>query len=256
MCGMALARYARMRFRFNQVEPGRFKSTFFAAGVLFLAAFSFLPQTTFADEAVWQDAANTAGNRLLSFDPAAETEIGNQNASNWLAGGGGWSDNRFFAQHFARESSGLSSTAITQSAAVLPDDLRLSKNDTLTLTGAPGETVTLNLGDFTMKGRSTLTLEGTATTTFIINVTRQFSLTGSARVVLSGGLQWNQVFFNVLGPGTRVSLSGHTSLFGTITAPERTVLLSGQAIVYGKVFANKITIRNRAQIITPPVTSP
>ena len=135
-------------------------------------------------------------------------------------------------------------------------NINLSNRQSVVINGAPGETVTLNLQNFKMSGSSTFTLQGTATTNFIINVTKQFSLSGSATIVLSGGVQWNHVFFNVLGKGSDVTLSGHSSLTGIITAKQRTVKLSDHSIVRGEVIANKVVLSGNGQIIQPPVVSP
>jgi len=135
------------------------------------------------------------------------------------------------------------------------NDIRLSGYQQSVIASAPGSTVTVNLQNFALSGHSTLTLLGDATATFIINVTKQFSLAQSAKVVLSGGIQWNHVFFNVLGTGTPVTLSGGTSLAGTLMATQRITKLRDHAIVYGNVFAQSVVIRQAAQIITPPVVS-
>jgi Ice-binding-like len=135
------------------------------------------------------------------------------------------------------------------------DSLRLFGHRTQTISSAPGSTVTLDLQTFALRGHSTLTLLGDTTSTFIINVTKQFSLAGNAKVVLSGGLQWNQVFFNVLGTGTTVSLGGKSILFGTLIANQRTVKLNGHASVYGAVFARQLVVHQAAQITAPPVVS-
>lgn len=135
-----------------------------------------------------------------------------------------------------------------------PIDIILNNNEDFVLSGGPGETVTLNLRNFMLRDASTLTLEGTATTSFIINVTKKFALTGSARIVLSGGVQEQNVFFNVLGTGTQPLLKKNTILFGTLTATYRDVLLSGHSIVYGKVVAEGVRLKGAAQII-PPVVS-
>ena len=134
--------------------------------------------------------------------------------------------------------------------------ISLAGHQDITLSAAPGETVTLNIRNFILTNHSTFTLEGTATSTFIINVTRHFSLSGMSKIVLSGGIQWNNVFFNVLGSGSTVSLSGKASLCGTLTAAQRVVRLRGQTVVYGKVVAQKVLLRRNAQIVLPPVTSP
>ena len=136
-----------------------------------------------------------------------------------------------------------------------PTDIRLSGYQTQVVPSAPGSTVTLNLQNFVLSGHSTLTLLGDATATFIINVTKQFSLAQSAKIVLSGGIQWNHVLFNVLGTGSVVSLSGKSSLFGALTASQRTVRLNGHAIVYGAVLARQLVIRQAAQVIPLPIVS-
>jgi len=134
-------------------------------------------------------------------------------------------------------------------------DISLSGYQTKTLSCPPGQTITFNLQTFALTGHSTLTLFGDSTATFIFNVTQQFSLAGSGRIVLSGGIQWNHVLFNVLGTGSPITLSGKSSLIGTLTATQRTVKLSGHAIVYGKALTQKVVFRQAAQIITPPVVS-
>jgi len=149
-----------------------------------------------------------------------------------------------------------SNSAFASMLASSDTNIRLDEYQNVTLSGAPGETVTLNLRNFVLRDRATLTLAGTATTSFVINVTKQFSLSGMSKIILSGGVQWNNVFFNVLGSGSTVSLSGKVSLTGTLTATRRVVRLRGQTVVDGKVIARKVLLGNNAQIVTPPVTSP
>ena len=123
------------------------------------------------------------------------------------------------------------------------------------LSGAPGETVTLDLRNLVLRGQDTFTLQGTSTTKFIINVSGKFSLLNNARIVLAGGVQWNNVFFNVLGRGSVVVLSDQSILYGALTASKSTVRLEENAIVYGKVVAKKVLISGAAQIVLPPVVS-
>ena len=156
-----------------------------------------------------------------------------------------------------RDFGGTNDSSRVSVAASLPapNDIRLSGYQNFSLTGAPGSTVSLDLQNFVLSGHSTLSLLGSSTTTFIFNVSEQFSLPQSGRIVLSGDVQWNHVFFNVLGSGSAVSLSGKSGLFGILTASQRTVRMNGHAIVYGRAFASKIIIRQAARIITPPIVS-
>jgi hypothetical protein len=132
----------------------------------------------------------------------------------------------------------------------------LKKNSSLTLSGAPGETVVLNLKSFQLKGNATLTLQGTATTNFIINVKNQFALSGNARILLSGGAQWNNVLYNVSGPGADVTVDGNSSLQGILMATKRTVRLTGSSLVTGEVIGNRNVISGGSQVVHPPIVSP
>jgi hypothetical protein len=81
-------------------------------------------------------------------------------------------------------------------------------------------------------------------------------LSGHSRIVLSGGLQWDHVFFNVLRRGSVVSLSGNAQLYGTLTATLQTVKMDDHSVVYGAVTARKILVTDAARIIPPPIASP
>jgi hypothetical protein len=147
------------------------------------------------------------------------------------------------------------SMAAIQSPGALTT-VNLSRHQNITVSGAPGQTVVLSLKDFIMTGMSTFTLQGTATTMFVINVNQQFSLSGSARIVLAGGVVWNHVVFNVRGKGSDVRLTDRSSLTGILNAPKRTVKMNEQAIVYGQVNAKKVLLNEDSQIIPQPVVSP
>jgi len=134
--------------------------------------------------------------------------------------------------------------------------LTLVRDQSVTLNGAPGETVTLKLGHFVLGGNSTFTLQGTATTTFIIKVKNRFSLTGNAKVVLLGGVQWDDVIFVVRGKGDVVSLSRNASLQGILMANKRKVRLRNHSIVHGQVIARAVALRGASQIVQSPIVSP
>jgi hypothetical protein len=113
----------------------------------------------------------------------------------------------------------------------------------------------LKLQNFTISS-GTLTLQGSSSTNFVLNVTNQFSLTNHAQIILAGGVTWDNVLFNVVGTaGGNVTLAGGSTLNGVLMANNRTVDLSGASVVNGEVIANKIKLSGSARIIHPPVTS-
>jgi hypothetical protein len=130
----------------------------------------------------------------------------------------------------------------------------VSGNNNITVHATtPGTDVVLKLTNFQRTG-GTFTLDGT-NNNFIINVSNQFSLSGSAKIVLSGNITWDDVLFNVHGPGSDVQMSGNAYLEGVLMATKRKVSVSNMALVKGEIIANKITLSGSAQVIHPPVTS-
>jgi len=132
--------------------------------------------------------------------------------------------------------------------------VKLLGNEAVTFTGAPGETVVLNLKNFILRDNSSFTLQGTATTTFIINVGKKFSLSGNSHIDLAG-LQWDQVLFNIVGTGRKVSLGGDSIFNGILMANDRTVKLKGSAMVSGEIIANRLKLRGSSQMVHPPIVS-
>jgi len=133
--------------------------------------------------------------------------------------------------------------------------VKLLGNHAITIIGAPGETVVLSLKNFILRDNSTFTLQGTATTTFVINVRKKFSLSGNSHIDLAG-LQWNQVLFNVVGTGPKVGLGGDSIFNGILMANDRTVRLRKNATVSGEIIANRLKIRGSSRVLHPPVLSP
>jgi hypothetical protein len=120
----------------------------------------------------------------------------------------------------------------------------------------PGNSTVLNLNSIVLGNSATLTLVGTAVDNFILNVSNQFSLTAQSKIVLSGGLTWDDVLFNIKGTGTDVVLDGQSTLNGILMANKRTVSLSGGSNLYGEGIANKIKLSGSSRIINLSVASP
>jgi hypothetical protein len=132
--------------------------------------------------------------------------------------------------------------------------VKLRGHHDITITGAPGETVVLSLKNFILKGNSSFTLQGTATTTFIINVSNKFSLKGNSHIDLVG-VQWNQVLFNVVGAGPKVSLGGNSIFDGILMANNRAIELKGDATVSGEIIANRLNLHGSSRVLHPSIVS-
>ena len=132
--------------------------------------------------------------------------------------------------------------------------VKIRGDHNITITGAPGETVVLSLKNFILKGNSSFTLQGTATTTFIINVSKKFSLKGHSHIDLAG-LQWNQVLFNVVGAGSKVSLRGNSIFDGILMANNRTIEVKGDATVSGEIIGNRLKLRGSSRVLHPSIVS-
>src|SRR5207248_2199440 len=112
----------------------------------------------------------------------------------------------------------------------------------------PGNSTVLNLNSIVLGNSATLTLVGTAADNFILNVSNQFSLTSQSKIVLSGGLSWDDVLFNIKGNGSDVTLDGQSTLNGILMANKRTVSLTGGSLVAGEVIANKIKLSGSSRV--------
>jgi choice-of-anchor A domain-containing protein len=91
------------------------------------------------------------------------------------------------------------------------------------------------------------TLSGTATTSFIINVTGNFSLSGGSKISLANVPAAN-VLFNIRNSGNMFAFSGGLSMYGTLLATKRLVGLD-PGFIYGRVIANAVKITSGGQVI-------
>ena len=148
--------------------------------------------------------------------------------------------------------SGTVSTAVIRSAKSQAD---------LGITGSlAGNTYVLNLTDLILQGTSAvLTLNGTATTNYVINVNRYMSLAGGAKINLAGGITPQNVLYNVNqntinGVQYDVTLSGGSEARGIILATTRAVKLTGDSKVFGEVIAKSVSLSGSSNVINPLVS--
>jgi hypothetical protein len=138
--------------------------------------------------------------------------------------------------------------AVTPAYASLTNVNISNPSQNITITGGPGQKVVLSLQSFAISN-GTFTLQGTATTSFIINVAKNFSLNNGS-IVLSGGVVPQNVLFNIRGTGGQVSLNQGTNLPGILLALNRQVDLSGGHVT-GKVIASQVVITSGGSVVSP-----
>jgi len=151
-------------------------------------------------------------------------------------------------QQAAADAQSASQTAFTLTATAGFASNYTVKTD-LTLNGTGN--VVLNLKTFVVKNNATLTLAGDSSTTFVINVTKQFLL-NNGHIELSGGLTASNVLFNIGGQIETASILAGSSLEGILLAPNAVIKVTGNSQITGKVIGKKIVLSGK----NPPVVSP
>jgi hypothetical protein len=153
----------------------------------------------------------------------------------------------------------------TTSTPGTPSNVNITNvSQSIAIMGTAGQKVVLNLNNFVMSA-GTFTLEGTATTSFIINVKNQFSL-NNAKILLANttgtqiynganpdpnymGVLPSNVLFNIRSTGMQISLNQGTQMSGILLALGDHISLSGGK-VYGRVIGGQVNITSGGQAIS------
>ena len=116
----------------------------------------------------------------------------------------------------------------------------------------------MNLTDFVLSGKSTLTLNGAAGTAFVLNISGSFNINGGSKVLLTGGLTVSDVLFNVTGSSANFSINGDSEFNGTLLAynsksgGQRELSISGHnTVVNGEVLVNRLVVQSGAHVKKP-----
>ena len=112
--------------------------------------------------------------------------------------------------------------------------------------------IVLKLTDFVLNngGGTQLTLIGSATTKFIINVTNQFKIESSSDVLLSGGLLAGNVIFNYTGTNA-TKVEGGSTLKGILVAKNSAIQFSGGSIIEGQLIGKSVTLSGGSKVKKP-----
>jgi choice-of-anchor A domain-containing protein len=201
-----------------------------------------------------QNGATVSGGMLANQDPILSTGPVNGQAYAYYASS--------IAAGLPRDA-GSGATLLTLSGAVpvstLTDDVSSITlgNASGGIAGAADTTYVLNLTNLVLSGATAvLNLSGTNTTNYVINVSKFMSLSAGAKIQLSGGLQAQNVLFNVRNTyGYDVTMSGGSTVDGIILAANRNVKLTGGSVVTGEVIARGVSLSGSSKVINP-VCSP
>ena len=134
-------------------------------------------------------------------------------------------------------------------------NVNLNSGAQMTILGDPNQKIVLNLQNFQLDKSSTFTLQGTAMTTFIINVAGNFSLDHASQINLVGVPPAN-VLFNLKGDG---KISGGAKASGIILALNGKVSLSGNtggtnpvgsSVTNGQIIAKQVEMSDSTRVVT------
>ena len=124
-----------------------------------------------------------------------------------------------------------------------------------TITGNGGLNV-ISLDSFKLHGGGTLSLQGSASDTFIFNITGDYSISGGGTMQLLGGLTQSNILWNFVGPGNTPNLTGHGTFYGTYLAPNRAFGITDSTL-YGAIIAQgDLKITSKALVINTPSVIP
>ena len=126
----------------------------------------------------------------------------------------------------------------------------INSNSSLSLTST-GLAV-LKLTDFKLSNNATLTLNGSSSSYFLINVKKDFSLS-NANVKLAGGITWDHVLVNIRGSGV-TSMTGTSEFNGILLAPGRNLTMADNSKLLGAAIVNTVNMSGNSIIRCPNVS--
>ena len=108
----------------------------------------------------------------------------------------------------------------------------------------------IKVNNVALSGSATVTLNGPSNSYFIFNVTGKWDMSGSSKIVMSGGVPITHVLYNIIGTGQQVAFTGSSVANGQFLAVNRDISVSG-ATVNGQIIGamnHKIAITSGAKV--------
>jgi choice-of-anchor A domain-containing protein len=128
----------------------------------------------------------------------------------------------------------------------------IGSNTSLTITATDSNPVVLKLSDFSLT-HATLTLIGSSSSKFIINVSDDFAMSNGSLLTFDGQLDPKNVIFNI---GDSTTMSGASEFNGILLAANSAVSFSGGSAVYGELVGKSITMSGGSKIKKPKPPKP
>ena len=126
---------------------------------------------------------------------------------------------------------------------------------TVSITATDNNPVVLKLSAITLNN-STVTLNGSSSEHYIIDISGNASLNGGSKLLLGGGLQAGNVVIVLEDGNSNASLTGGSLLNSIVLAANRNVALSGGSEIDGELIAKSITLSGGSKIKKPKKPSP
>jgi choice-of-anchor A domain-containing protein len=175
---------------------------------------------------------------VYTVDPAAD----NSKSNNVVIAGGTLTADLSGAVADARAASAASSAlAATQTFGVIKDALTISGN---------GGVNVIAIDSISFSGSSDkLTLDGSPSDLFILNVSGPIKLSHKlSRIQVGGGLSESRVLFNLTSEASPLVVSGGATIAGTYLAPNGGVRLSPAVVIGGVIAGGDASLTSAARV--------
>ncbi|HXX41352.1 MAG TPA: hypothetical protein VEI58_03705 [Chthoniobacterales bacterium] len=146
-----------------------------------------------------------------------------------------------------------SNYSVTQGSFTQGQSINItSSSNAITINGATNnpfnQPVVLSINSFTMSSGN-LTLTGNSHTTFVLNITGNFTMNSSANILLTGGVLASHVLFNLEGTTSNTfTVAMGDSASGVFLAPNRNVSMDGK--IYGRLITNQLCMSCGGQVVS------
>jgi len=161
------------------------------------------------------------------------------------------------AQSLASAAAALTKTsnyAVTHGSFTQGQSISISSSaNDITINGTTNnpfnQPIVLSINAFSLTSGS-LTLNGNSHTTFVLNITGNFTMNDNSSILATGGLLASHILFNLeaSSPTTSFTVGMGATATGVFIAPNRNLDLGGN--IYGRLVTNQLTITCGGKVVS------